>query len=64
MPKKRVINFALLGLGKLGNGFYNIWSQKREKIEERTGLDLNLKKILNRQIDKPKIVLQYCISFL
>ncbi len=46
MQKKRVINFALLGLGKLGSGFYNIWSQKREKIKERTGLDLNLKKIL------------------
>jgi homoserine dehydrogenase len=50
MPKKKTVNFALLGLGKLGSGFYNIWSQKREKIKERTGLDLNLKKILVKNL--------------
>jgi homoserine dehydrogenase len=32
MPKKKTVNFALLGLGKLGSGFYNIWSQKTDRL--------------------------------
>ena len=46
MPKVRNINFALLGLGKLGSGFYRIYTEKRDKIREETGYQLNLKKIL------------------
>ena len=48
MPKVKNVNFALLGLGKLGKGFYDILQQKREKIELETGFRLNLKKILVR----------------
>ncbi len=50
MPKARTINFALLGLGKLGSGFYKIYQQKKEKILEETGYQLNLKKILVKNI--------------
>lgn len=46
MPKKKEINFALLGLGKLGQGFYKLWLQKRDEILEKTGFKLNLKYIL------------------
>jgi len=46
MNKKKTIPFALLGLGKLGSGFYNAWVAKRERIKEQTGFDLELKKIL------------------
>lgn len=55
MPRKKVIHFALLGLGKLGCGFYKIWEEKREKIKEETGFDLNLKKILikNSRFKRP-----------
>lgn len=46
MPTKRVINIALLGLGKLGTGFSKILKEKQEKIKEETGFELHLKKIL------------------
>ena len=46
MPTKRVINIALLGLGKLGTGFLNILQEKQNKIKEETGFELRLKKIL------------------
>ena len=46
MPKSKQVNFALLGLGKLGKGFYTILEQKKERIKKETGIQLNLKKIL------------------
>jgi len=46
MPKSKQVNFALLGLGKLGNGFYTILEQKKDRIKKETGIQLNLKKIL------------------
>lgn len=48
MKKCKTIDFALLGLGKLGSGFYKIWSEKRKKIRDQHGFDLNLKKVLVR----------------
>jgi len=46
MPARKNVNFVLLGLGKLGEGFYNILQEKKEQIEIETGFNLNLKKIL------------------
>ncbi len=46
MLKTKNVNFALLGLGKLGQGFYDILQEKKEQIEIETGFNLNLKKIL------------------
>ena len=48
MPTKRIINVALLGLGKLGTGFVRILQEKKKKIQEETGLELRLKKILKK----------------
>ncbi len=50
MPKVKKVNFALLGLGKLGTGFYKVWDQKRDAIKKETGFELNLKKILVKNI--------------
>ena len=50
MPKVKKVNFALLGLGKLGSGFYKVWEQKKENIKQETGFELNLKKILVKNI--------------
>lgn len=50
MPKVKKINFALLGLGKLGSGFYRVWEEKRASIKQETGFELNLKKILVKNI--------------
>ncbi len=54
------IPFALLGLGKLGSGFFDAWNAGRERIREQTGFDLDLKSILiknghfkrSRKVDK------------
>lgn len=40
------ITFALLGFGKLGQGFYDVWSMKRGKLLVETGFDFELKYIL------------------
>ncbi len=50
MPKVKKVNFALLGLGKLGSGFYKVYEQKRDNILQETGFELNLKKILVKNI--------------
>jgi homoserine dehydrogenase len=46
MPERKKISFALLGFGKLGQGFYKAWMAKKEKIKDQTGFDLVLQKIL------------------
>ncbi len=48
MPRKKEINFVLLGLGKLGQGFYRHWLKKKDEILEKTGFKLNLLHILVR----------------
>jgi homoserine dehydrogenase len=50
MPKTGQINIALLGCGKLGQGIYKLWSNRRDKIKEQTGLDLNIKHILVKHL--------------
>ena len=49
------ITFALLGFGKLGQGFYNVWSKKKEKLFEETGFSFELKYILvkNKSYKRP-----------
>lgn len=47
MPlQKNTIYFALLGFGKLGQGFYNVFSNKKEKLLKEIGYELKLKHIL------------------
>jgi len=46
MPKRRQINFALLGCGKLGHGIFEVWKNNRQKIIDQAGIDINLKHIL------------------
>jgi homoserine dehydrogenase len=45
MPERKLITFALLGFGKLGQGFYNVWLEKKDQIKEQTGYDILLTKI-------------------
>ncbi len=58
MPKSKQINIALLGLGKLGLGFYKIFLKKREEIARETGLQLNISRILvkNTRVRRPSFV--------
>lgn len=50
MPKRKQINFAMLGCGKLGHGIFEVWKNNRQKIINQTGVDLNLKYILVKHI--------------
>jgi homoserine dehydrogenase len=51
MGKSPIIDIALLGLGKLGHGIYQLWSERREHILSQTGIDLNIKCALVKHID-------------
>lgn len=48
-----MINIGLLGFGTVGQGVYSILDKRREDLMEM-GLDLNIKKILVRDLDKPR----------
>jgi homoserine dehydrogenase len=50
MPKRKQINFAMLGCGKLGHGIFEVWKNNHQKILSQTGVDLNLKYILVKHI--------------
>ncbi len=50
MPKSGQINIALLGCGKLGQGIYKLWSHRKEKIREQTGISLNIKYVLVKHL--------------
>lgn len=58
MPRKKIVNIALLGLGKLGTGFLKVLMDKKQKIKEETGFELRLKKILikNDHFKRPDFV--------
>jgi homoserine dehydrogenase len=46
MPKSKRIQVALLGYGKLGQGFYKLWKAKHNHLKKQTGLDISIKHIL------------------
>jgi homoserine dehydrogenase len=50
MSKNQMLNIALLGCGKLGQGIYTLWQEQRQKILEKSGIDLNIKYILVKNI--------------
>ena len=59
------IGVALLGLGVVGGGVYEILKSKREKIMENEGLDIQVVRVLERNIERcnklgvnPEIVTQ------
>ena len=46
MVKSREVKIALLGCGKLGQGLFKLWKEKRLKIKEQTEIDLDISHIL------------------
>lgn len=46
------IGVALLGLGVVGGGTYEILTTKREYIKENDGLDIEVKAVLERNLDR------------
>ncbi|WP_123053644.1 homoserine dehydrogenase [Clostridium sp. JN-1] len=50
------VRIALLGLGNVGKGVWNILNFNREAIMKRSGYDIEIAKILVRDIDKKRTV--------
>jgi homoserine dehydrogenase len=53
--REKKLIFALLGFGKLGQGFYKVWNNRKNQIKKQTGFDLILKHILvkNQHFKRP-----------
>jgi len=50
------IKIGLLGLGNVGSGVWNILHQNKEKIKQYTGVDIQVKKVLVRNMNKMRNV--------
>ena len=51
---KKIIKAGMLGIGNIGKGTYQALEMNRAKIEETTGLDIEIVKILNRDPDRDR----------
>jgi homoserine dehydrogenase len=54
MAKPKEVNIVLLGCGKLGQGIYKLLHEKRKKIQDQTGINLNIKHILVEHINQKR----------
>lgn len=50
----RRINIGLLGCGTIGRGFFDLLGRERERIRVRDGVDIAIRRILVRDVDKPR----------
>ncbi len=50
MPKRKIVNIALLGCGKLGHSIFEVWKNNHQKVLIQTGVDLQIKYILVKNI--------------
>jgi homoserine dehydrogenase len=51
MPRLKPVKVALLGCGKLGEGLYKLWSERRQKIIEQIGINIEISRILIKNKD-------------
>jgi homoserine dehydrogenase len=51
MPRSKPIKVALLGCGKLGQGLYKLWLDRRNKIIEQIGINLEITRILVKNLN-------------
>ena len=50
MPRSKPVKVGLLGCGKLGQGLYKLWLDRRKKIKDQIGIDLEITRILVKNI--------------
>lgn len=48
------VNIGLLGLGTIGTGSYKVLEMNRAQIEKNTGCDINITKILEKDVDRER----------
>ena len=54
MAKSKEVKIALLGCGKLGQGLYKLWNDRRKKIKEQTGIDLYISHIFVKHLKQKR----------
>ena len=54
MAKSTEVKIALLGCGKLGQGLYKLWNDRRKKIKEQTGIDLHISHIFVKHLKQKR----------
>ena len=55
MTKPKEINIVLLGCGKLGQGIFKLLHEKKQKIQDQTGIDLRIKHILVKHQNQKRL---------
>lgn len=50
----RKINMALLGLGTVGGGVYKLINKRKEEIEKKTGVSIEITRVLVRSLNKKR----------
>lgn len=53
---EKIINVGLLGMGTVGTGVVKILTKNAHDILQKVGMSVNVKKIMVRQLDKPRNV--------
>ena len=54
MSEKKTVKAALLGLGTVGGGVYKLAARQKEEMMDKTGADLEIKKILVHNLEKER----------
>lgn len=53
---KKQIKIGMLGLGTVGSGVYKVLEENGEELEKRTGLPMQIKSIVVRDLEKERLV--------
>lgn len=54
MSEKKTVKAALLGLGTVGGGVYKLAARQKEEMMDKTGADLEIKRILVHNLEKER----------
>lgn len=56
IEKRKVINIALIGLGTVGIGVYNILTKKHKELKSKTGIDFQVRYVCVKNLKKKRRV--------
>ena len=57
---KKIIKLGLLGSGTVGTGVVRVLNENKEDIVQKIGADIEIKKILVRDVNKKREYLEGC----
>jgi len=56
MGERKRLVIGLLGLGTVGSGVYELIRNQREELRQKYGVELEIKRVVVRSLDKPRMV--------